>query len=160
MSEGPLPGPRLLLVEDEEVLRGLVSQFLRLESYEVTAAEDGRAAVDAYLAQGPFDVVLLDLNLPDFSGVEVCRQIKRINARQPFLVCSAAILDSHRLALEDLGVTETLGKPHHPRELLRRLEGVLSARAEAAVDGDRRRIHAPHGGPSPTRALSETRSFD
>lgn len=162
MSPRPLSESRLrvLVVEDEQVLRGLVTQFLRLENHEVAAAADGREAVDAYAAEGPFDVVLLDLNLPVFSGVEVCRRIKRINADQPFLVCSAAILDSHRLALEDLGVTETLGKPYHPRELLERLESVARPRTGGAIDGDNRRTQGPRATPSPTRVLSETRSFD
>lgn len=162
MSARPLSRSRLrvLVVEDERVLRELVSQFLKLENHEVVAAGDGRGAVDAYAAEGPFDVVLLDLNLPVFSGVEVCRRIKLINADQPFLVCSAAILDSHRLALEALGVIETLGKPYHPRELLDRLERIAKPQAGATLDDDNRWIHGPHDAPSPTRVLSESRSFE
>lgn len=162
---GARPVARLLLVEDEDVLRGLVSQFLRLENYEVVAAEDGRRAVDVYAADGPFDVVLLDLNLPILSGVEACRRIKRMNPAQPFLVCSAAILESHQLALEALGVTEALGKPYHPRELLKRLDKILTPRAAESADGlppdgKKRRGRPLHDAPSPTRVLSETRSFE
>jgi len=163
MSARPLA--RLLLVEDEDVLRGLVSQFLRLENYEVVAVEDGRRAVDVYAAEGPFDLVLLDLNLPILSGVEACRRIKLVNPAQPFLVCSAAILESHELALEELGVTEALGKPYHPGELLARLAKILAPRAvatddDAPSDGKRRRGPAARDAPSPTPALSQTRSFD
>jgi len=158
MSTGPLA--RLLLVEDEHVLRGLVRQFLTLENYEVVPAEDGRKAVDAYAADGPFDIVMLDLNLPVLSGVEACRRIKLMNPEQPFLVCSAAILESHQLALAELGVTEALGKPYHPTELLERLKKILTLRDGAASDAGRRRAHAPHDSPSPTRVLSETRSFE
>src|SRR4029079_7478612 len=67
---------RILLVEDEAVLRGLIAQFLRGEGFDTVEAGDGREGVERYASLGPFDVVLLDLNLPVFSGVEVCRKIR------------------------------------------------------------------------------------
>lgn len=163
MSARPLA--RLLLVEDETVLRGLVNQFLTIENYEVVAVGDGQAAVDAYAGGDPFDVVLLDLNLPILSGVEACRRIKLINADQSFLVCSAAVLDSHLLALAAMGVTEVLGKPYHPRELLNRLDAILKPRgAEVSARAPHvdlnRGTRAARGGSSPARALSERRAFE
>jgi len=154
---------RLLLVEDETPLRGLVAEFLTLENYEVVAAEDGQAAVDAYQASGPFDLVLLDLNLPAVPGVEVCRRIKAIHVDQPFLVCSAAILESHIEALEALGVTQSLGKPYHPGELATRIRAIMAdhhAGRPAAVDRNAWRIDPRRQGPPPVHALSETRVFD
>jgi len=163
MSARPLA--RLLLVEDETVLRGLVSQFLTVENYEVVAVGDGQAAVAAYADGGPFDVVLLDLNLPILPGVEACRRIKLMNAEQPFLVCSAAVLDSHHLALAAMGVTEVLGKPYHPRELLERLDAILrplgaEVSGRAPHVGLNRGTRAASGGSSPARALSERRAFE
>ena len=154
---------RLLLVEDETLLRSLVSEFLVLENFEVVAAEDGQAAVDLYEAQGPFDLVLLDLNLPVLPGVEACRRIKAINADQPFLVCSAAILESHLSALEALGVTQSLGKPYHPIELATRIRSIMAEHDSTSnTDGGRktwrndpRRAAAP-----PVHALSEARVFE
>ena len=67
----------LLVVEDEAILRMLVAQFLRNEGYEVVEAEDGGDGIRRYLEDGPFDLLLVDLNLPVCSGVEVCRQVKR-----------------------------------------------------------------------------------
>jgi two-component system response regulator RegX3 len=162
---GVNPAGRLLLVEDETVLRGLVSQFLVLEDFEVVAAEDGQAAVEAYEDGGPFDLVLLDLNLPVLSGVEACRRIKEIHADQPFLVCSAAILDSHIAALEALGVTESLGKPYHPLELLTRIRAIMaSAGTRAASDRERDpktwRNDPRQAGGRPVHALSEAHVFD
>jgi len=122
---GAAPRGRLLLVEDEDVLRRLVHQFLTMERYEVESAADGRAAVETYSRLGPFDVVLLDLNMPIMPGVEACRRIKAIHPSQPFLVCSAAILDSHTQALQALGVRETLAKPYHPSELLERVGSLI-----------------------------------
>src|SRR3954463_16468306 len=121
---------RLLLVEDEAVLRGLVSRFLRGEGFEVAEAGDGKEGVERFSTHGPFDVVLLDLNLPVFPGVEVCRRIKREQPGQPVIICSAAILDGHVAALQALGVNQYLTKPYHPSELLARIALELGPKHE------------------------------
>ena len=108
----------LLLVEDEERLRDLVAQFLRGEGYRVVEASDGLEGVERHADSGPFDLVLVDLNLPVFSGVEVCRRIKIENPAQRIMVCSAAILSDHELALTALGVDHYLSKPYHPNQLI------------------------------------------
>lgn len=123
---------RLLLVEDERVLRGLVHQFLALENYEVEPVADGREAIDAYAARGPYDLILMDLNLPRVPGVEACRQILRMNHRQPVLICSAAILESHTEALHALGVHDSLMKPYHPAELATAVRRILAEGPGAA----------------------------
>ncbi|MDG3003683.1 response regulator transcription factor [Paludisphaera mucosa] len=162
MSMDPLG--RLLLVEDENVLRGLVHQFLTLENYDVEPVADGQAAVDAYACGGPYDVILLDLNLPVLPGVEACRQIKLMNPRQPFLVCSAAVLESHIEALHTLGVFDTLGKPYHPSELLTRIRMIMArVQAGAAITDSVRRGWRPDGRAHATlrpSALSEARMLE
>ena len=108
----------LLIVEDEAVLRDLVSQFLRNEGYEVTEAEDGETGVRRYLDEGPFDLLLVDLNLPVFSGVEVSRRVKLRCPSQKIMICSAAIVGEHEEALLVLGIDHFLTKPYHPESLL------------------------------------------
>jgi CheY-like chemotaxis protein len=105
---------RILLVEDESLLRRLIAQYLRGEGYEIIEAEDGREAIDRFSAYSPFDLVLLDLNLPILSGVDVCRAIKEARPEQPVIICSAAILDGHIAALSELNVQQYLSKPYHP----------------------------------------------
>ena len=95
---------KLLLVEDENLLRRLIAEFLRTEGFEVIEAADGLEGTGLFAGQGPFDLVLLDLNLPYLSGVDVCRQIKSLHPLQPVLICSAAILDNHVAALQALNV--------------------------------------------------------
>lgn len=159
---------RLLLVEDEHVLRELVHQYLTLEGYEVEPAADGREAVDAYARQGPFDVVLMDLNLPVVPGVEACRQIRLMNPQQPILVCSAAILESHTEALHAVGIHDTLGKPYHPAELTSRLRAMMARPLQPTeVDDALRRAWRSHAcahsrGRMVARpsALSETRTLE
>jgi DNA-binding response OmpR family regulator len=109
---------RLLLVEDEHRLRGLVAQFLRTEGYQVVEAGDGPEGVKRFTDLGPFDLVLVDLNLPIFSGVEVCRRIKWAQPDQRLMVCSAAIMGDHQRALASLGVDHYLTKPYHPDDLI------------------------------------------
>jgi two-component system OmpR family response regulator len=117
---------RLLLVEDENLLRRLIAEFLRAEGFEVIEAADGLEGTGAFAGQGPFDLVLLDLNLPLLSGVDVCRQIKSLRPRQPVLICSAAILDNHLTALHAMDVHEFLTKPYHPLDLLNRIAFEMS----------------------------------
>lgn len=112
---------RILVVEDETLLRGLIGQFLRVEGFDVVEAGDGHEGVDRFADAGPFDLILLDLNLPGLPGVEVCRQIKIQEPEQRVIICSAAILDSHVAALNSLGVDQFLSKPYHPAELLNRI---------------------------------------
>jgi DNA-binding response OmpR family regulator len=113
---------KLLLVEDEDLLRSLVAQFLRSEGYGVVEAADGGAAIARFLDSGPFDLVLLDLNLPYLSGVEVCRRVKASQPDQPVMICSAAILPVHEHALAALGVSHYLTKPYHPDDLISHIE--------------------------------------
>ena len=116
---------KLLLVEDEHTLRGLIAQFLRADGFEVVEAADGGEALDAYAARRPFDVVLLDLNLPVFCGIEVCRRIKMQDPAQPVLICSAAILDADVEILRTLQVDRYLTKPYHPLELLAEIAAAM-----------------------------------
>jgi DNA-binding response OmpR family regulator len=137
-QEAPMNGTRagkLLLVEDEHLLRGLIAQFLSSQGYEVVAAADGQEAVQCFLSLGPFDLVLLDLNLPVLSGVDVCRRIKAEQPFQPVIICSAAILDDHCEALLALEVDQFLTKPYHPLELLRRITCELSRAQSGDVEG-------------------------
>jgi two-component system OmpR family response regulator len=108
----------LLLVEDEPNLRNLVALFLRNAGYRVVEAQDGQEAVDRFEDAGPFDLALVDLNLPVFSGVEVCRRVRCVRPDQPILICSAAIVPDSERALHDLGVYQFLTKPYHPDDLL------------------------------------------
>jgi DNA-binding response OmpR family regulator len=108
----------LLLVEDEHLLRGLVAQFLRHEGFQVVEAGDGTQGVERFSDSGPFDLALVDLNLPDFSGVEVCRRIKRAQPDQRLMICSAAILKDHEHALAAMGIDHYLTKPYHPEVLI------------------------------------------
>ncbi|WP_165224222.1 response regulator transcription factor [Aquisphaera insulae] len=169
------PPPRILLVEDEARLRTLVAQFLRGEHFDVTEAPDGPEGARSFEERGPFDLVLLDLNLPGLPGVEVCRRIRRLEPSQPVIICSAAILDSHAEVLAALGVHQFLTKPYHPEELLRRIRIELEqARRAVGEEGhvntgsictprphlDTLKGRATHGPRAASRVLSKREAID
>lgn len=126
---------KLLLVEDEHLLRGLIAQFLRGEGFEVVEAADGSQGVGFFTSMKPFAVVLLDLNLPHLPGVEVCRQIKSEQPEQPVIICSATILESHLTKLRELQVEQFLTKPYHPRDLLDCIDAEMSQAAPSEPAG-------------------------
>jgi len=147
---------KLLLVEDEHVLRGLIAQFLRGEGYEIVEAADGSEGVEFFATKGPFDLVLLDLNLPLLSGVDVCRSIKSQQPQQTVIICSAAILDSHISALLAMNVEQFLSKPYHPLDLLEMIAAHL-ARGNDADSAERppcARARIWRGGRSHSEATS------
>lgn len=111
---------RLLLVEDDAQIVQSLRDFLREEGYEVRAVGDKRSAL-AMLEQERFDLVLLDVSLPDGSGLDVCRAIKDT----PVVFLTASDDENSVVAGLDLGADDYIIKPFRPRELASRLRSVL-----------------------------------
>ena len=121
---------RILMIEDDAALAGLVGDYLRPLGYETTAA--GTAAEGLRrLAADTFDAVLLDVMLPDLDGFEVCRRI-RAGSDVPVLMLTARGQDEDRIVGLELGADDYLPKPFNPRELLARLRAVLRRRRPSA----------------------------
>ncbi|HZS04027.1 MAG TPA: response regulator [Blastocatellia bacterium] len=126
---------RILLVDDDPDALGAYSRILRLADYEVSIASTGQECLQIARAEHP-DLILLDVRLPDLSGVEVCRQIKS----DPELSGTLVINVTGALATEDdqaegieAGADAYLPKPVHLRTLLAHLQALLGARqAETA----------------------------
>lgn len=114
---------RVLLVEDEKAIREAVQAYLEREGYWVTAAGDGQAALDA-AAKKPFDLVVLDLNLPKVSGEEVCRRLREASD-VPIIMLTAKGLEEERVAGLESGADDYLVKPFSPRELVARVRALL-----------------------------------
>jgi CheY-like chemotaxis protein len=104
----------------------LVARFLRVAGHEVVEAADGQEGVDRFLDSGPFDLALVDLNLPILCGIEVCRRILETLPDQPILICSAAIVAESEDSLRQLGVNQFLTKPYFPDALLRHIQERLA----------------------------------
>jgi len=124
---------RILLVEDDPRLAEMVAGYLGEAAYAVTVAPTGAAAVERHDA-GSFDLVILDLMLPDIDGLEVCRRI-RARSDTPILMLTARGDTMDRVVGLELGADDYLPKPFEPRELLARIKAILRrGRGEAAAD--------------------------
>jgi DNA-binding response OmpR family regulator len=113
----------VLLVEDEENLASLVRAYLEQEGYRVIPAVTGAEALRAIEAE-PVRIVVLDLNLPDMDGLDVCRQI-RARSSVPVVMLTARDEEKDRLAGLEMGADDYIGKPFSPRELVARMRAVL-----------------------------------
>jgi two-component system KDP operon response regulator KdpE len=110
---------RVLIVEDERPLRRALAMNLTARGYEVSEAETGTAALSA-AAGAEHDVILLDLGLPDLSGMDVIRGV-RAYASTPIIVLSARTGSGDKVAALDLGADDYVTKPFSIDELLARL---------------------------------------
>lgn len=135
MSETDDP-VRILVVDDEESLRDLVGSALRFAGYQVAAVAGGLEALQSLRADPP-DLVVLDVNLPDMDGFEVCRRMRRDSIATPVVFLTA------RDEMEDLrtgfrhGGDDYLTKPFSLEELGLRIEAVLRRSRGPAVDRHR-----------------------
>jgi two-component system, OmpR family, alkaline phosphatase synthesis response regulator PhoP len=122
----------VLLVEDEENLASLVRAYLEQEGYRVVWAGSGADALHT-LQTEPVRIVVLDLNLPDVDGLDVCKQI-RARSSVPVVMLTARDEEADRLAGLDAGADDYIGKPFSPRELVARMKAVLRRVSPEADD--------------------------
>src|SRR5688500_57703 len=117
---------RVLLVDDEELLRVSLGYTLRKAGYEVALAADGLSALQA-VREHPPDVVLLDLMLPGVSGLDVCRRLRRWSD-VPVLMLTAKDEVADKVTGLEAGADDYVTKPFSSRELLARIEALLRRR--------------------------------
>jgi len=124
---------RVLVVDDEPMVREVVGRYLAREGYQVSEASDGPGALAAVDAFHP-DLVVLDVMLPGRSGFEVLRTLRsRGDAAPPIILLTARVEESDRVLGLELGADDYVVKPFSPRELVARVRTVLR-RAKRAPD--------------------------
>jgi DNA-binding response OmpR family regulator len=128
-----MAGGSVLLVEDEESLASLVQAYLVQEGFTVSSVASGEAAL-ARIEREPIRLVVLDLNLPDMDGLDVCRRI-RARSTVPVVMLTARDEEADRLAGLGAGADDYIGKPFSPKELVARMKAVLR-RSEPAAGGE------------------------
>jgi DNA-binding response OmpR family regulator len=115
---------RILIVEDEAPLAAGLTDLLAGEGYLTLVAADGRQALELFRRRRP-DLVLLDVMLPEKSGYEVCREIRRENPRVPILMLTAKGEELDRIAGLELGADDYIVKPFGVGELLARIRAAF-----------------------------------
>ncbi len=120
---------RVLIVEDDRVLREGVMDLLRGGGYEAEAVADGTEGLRRAIAE-PFDLVLLDLALPGLDGIEVCRRLRMTRPAVPILMLTARGSEDDKVRGLNVGADDYVTKPFGARELLARVEA-LCRRASA-----------------------------
>jgi sigma-B regulation protein RsbU (phosphoserine phosphatase) len=115
---------KVLVVEDEPGIALGLEDSLRLEGYQVEVVTNGANASRRALDE-PFDLILLDVMLPEKNGFEVCRDLRRAGLDAPIIFLSARTLEADRISGLDLGANDYVTKPFSPRELMARVRGLL-----------------------------------
>jgi len=128
-------GQRILLVEDEESLAESIRYSLEREGYAVSVAGDGRVAIERFRADSP-DLVILDLMLPEMSGLDVCRMIRE-SSTVPIVMVTAKDSEADKVTGLELGADDYVTKPFSVRELVSRIRAHLRrVRMQAPPKGD------------------------
>jgi two-component system phosphate regulon response regulator OmpR len=129
MADSPI---RILVVDDDSALRGLLEEYLTREGFEVAGVEDGES-MDAWLEEHEPGLVILDLMLPGEDGLTLARRL-RTRTQVPIIMLSARGDDIDRIVGLEVGADDYVPKPFNPRELLARIRAVL--RRRAPIDPD------------------------
>lgn len=123
----------VLLVEDDAEIGELISRYLENNGMEVTQVANGEA-LDAKMANGDFDILILDLNLPGEDGFSICRRV-RATKDLPIIIVTAQGEDVDKILGLEMGADDYVVKPFNPRELLARIRAVLRrAEPQSRVD--------------------------
>ncbi len=137
---------RLLVVEDDDSIRETVGEALRAEGFEVQTCADGASALNLTTAEtsDPVDLIVLDLMLPGLGGLDLCRELRRINNTTPILVISARDSETDRVLGLEVGADDYLVKPFGLRELVARCRALLrrSSQSETSPSQQHSFTHA------------------
>lgn len=115
--------PVVLVVEDDEPIRNLITTTLEMEKYKFDTAQNGSQAIMLAAANNP-DIILMDLGLPDMDGIEVIRKIRSWSVA-PIIVISARSDEKDKVAALDVGADDYLTKPFSVVELSARLRATI-----------------------------------
>jgi DNA-binding response OmpR family regulator len=115
---------KVLLIEDDHNIAGLVTMHLRDEGYEVETHHDGKAGLSA-AQQGRHDLLILDLMLPGMDGLSICRELRNGEHYLPILMLTAKSSELDRVLGLELGADDYLSKPFSIRELVARVKALI-----------------------------------
>jgi two-component system, sensor histidine kinase len=128
-----LTGQHILIVEDNKINQMLVANMLRKRGAQVTTANDGIDGIEA-INQGDFNLVLMDIQMPRMDGYRAVAEIRRMKtekANLPIIALTASTFINEKEKAQLFGMTDYIGKPFSPDELLQKIANVLAAHTPA-----------------------------
>ena len=130
-----MTGKTVLIVDDESPIREMITVALQMAGYQCLEAENAQVAHALIVDQQP-DIILLDWMMPDVSGLELARRLKRetISAEIPIIMLTARGEEDNKIQGLEAGADDYITKPFSPRELIARLKAVLRRSSVAGVD--------------------------
>lgn len=152
---------RILIIEDDKDVRGLLRYDLEREGFRVSESEDGLDGL-ALVRKSPPDLLVLDLMLPRLSGLEICKQIRREQTvrRMPILVLTARSEEPDRIVGLELGADDYVTKPFSPRELVARIKALLRRSEPAGASNEPLRVGPLVIDPAAYRVLRHGRPLE
>lgn len=115
---------KILVVDDEEMIRNVIKEYLENENYTYIEAENGLDALDIVKFNDDIDLIIMDVMMPKLDGFSACRQIKEIKDI-PIIVLSARSDEFDKLVGFDLGIDDYITKPFSPKELIARIKAIM-----------------------------------
>ena len=121
--------PRILVIEDEELLRNLYSELLEMKGYKVETADEGNAALEYLKENRSPDLILLDINMPQMDGVDFLKIVKNDSKlkRIPVILITGVIQVEKISSCLDLGAVGYIEKANSPVEVMSKIEMILGA---------------------------------
>lgn len=124
---------KILICDDEELIRAMIAKYAQYEGYETAEAKDGMEAVRKCAAES-FDIVIMDIMMPELDGFSAVREIRK-SSDVPVIMLSARGEEYDKINGFECGIDDYVVKPFSPKELMLRIEAVLK-RARGASRGD------------------------
>ncbi len=146
MSSTSLPGDtRILIADDDPIVRDVLMRYLSADGFDVTEAADGAAAIEAF-ERNPHDLIVIDLMMPRIDGFGVLDRVRAHSEQAAVIMLTARGSESDRVVGLELGADDYVAKPFSPREMVARCRAVLRRRVSQPTD---------RGGPPRTIRLAD-----
>lgn len=133
---------RVLVVDDEEKIRGIIRKYGEFEGFEIAEAENGMVAYELCKKED-FDVIIMDVMMPELDGFSACREIRKIK-KIPTIMLSARGEEYDKLHGFELGIDDYVVKPFSPRELMMRVK-VVASRNKRVEETKERDVYVQDG---------------
>ena len=114
---------KILVVDDESMIRSLIRKYAEFDGHTVTEAVDGMDAIMKFREES-FDIIIMDIMMPELDGFSACREIRK-NSQVPIIMLSARGEEYDKINGFELGIDDYVVKPFSPKELMLRIEAVL-----------------------------------